>query len=62
MKKSLLIIALICSSAVMFAQGKAKESEQDSIKGYHPYKVEENKKLGGICALVCHSAYRFQPL
>lgn len=45
MKKSLLIIALICSSAVMFAQGKAKESEQDSIKGYHPYKVEENRKF-----------------
>lgn len=45
MKKSLFIIALLCASVTMFAEENTQENKQDSIKGYHPYKLEENKKF-----------------
>jgi len=45
MKKSLFMIALLCFSVSLFAQENAVENEQETIKGIHPYKTEENEKF-----------------
>ena len=52
MKKSLFIIALLCVSVTMFAEEKTQENKQDSVKGVHPYKLEENEK--GIKPEIAH--------
>ena len=39
MKKSLLLISLLCFSVAMLAA-----EETDDVKGAHPYKVEENEE------------------
>lgn len=43
MKKSLLVISLLCFSVAMFAQEEPQQNEE--VKGAHPYKVEENKEV-----------------
>ena len=52
MKKSLFIIAFLCVSVTMFAEEKTQENKQDSVKGVHPYKLEENEK--GIKPEIAH--------
>lgn len=41
MKKSLLLISLLCFSVAMCAQ----EQKSEEVKGAHPYNVEENKEV-----------------
>lgn len=43
MKKSLIIVSLLCFSVAVMAQGKS--SKKDDVKGAHPYKVEQNDKV-----------------
>lgn len=49
MKKSLLVISLLCFAAITtFAQEQAQEFAQEQneeVKGAHPYKLEENKEV-----------------
>ena len=45
MKKSLFIIALLCASVTMFAEENPQENKQDSVKGYHPYNLDEDKNF-----------------
>lgn len=57
MKKGLLFGLIFCFSAVMMAQAEepvqqSQNAENDSIKGVHPYKVEENEK--GIKPEIAH--------
>lgn len=40
MKKSLLLISLLCFAVAMFAQ-----EQNEEVKGAHPYKVEENEEV-----------------
>ena len=44
MKKSLLIIPLLCCSMVLMAQN-AQQNKDQKPKGAHPYKVEENEEV-----------------
>lgn len=54
MKKGLLIGLLVCFSAAMMAQSEEAVQPQttDSLKGVHPYKLEENEK--GVKPEIAH--------
>ena len=53
MKKGILIVSLLCFSFSLMAQEEvAAEQQKDSIKGVHPYKLEENAK--GIKPEIAH--------
>ncbi len=52
MKKSLLILSLLCFSGIMCAQSEVEEQKDDEIKGAHPYKLEENEN--GIADTIAH--------
>lgn len=54
MKKGLLIGLLVCFSAAMMAQSEESVQPQttDSLKGVHPYKLEENEK--GVKPEIAH--------
>lgn len=57
MKKSLLVISLLCFSVAMFAQ---EEQQNEEVKGAHPYKVEENKEVASEYAhwsLIPHAGF-----
>ena len=51
MKKSLLIMSLLCLSVALMAADK-KTDKKDGVKGAHPYKVEENE--GGVVEEYAH--------
>jgi len=55
MKKGLLIVSVLCfafASALQAKEQKNQSQEPDSIKGVHPYKLEENEK--GIKSELAH--------
>ena len=57
MKKSLLVISMLCFSVALFAQEEEQSSE---VKGAHPYKVEENKEVAPEFAhwsLIIHGGF-----
>lgn len=45
MKKGLLVATLLCFSAIMMAQEVQEQVEADTIKGVHPYKIEQNEQI-----------------
>ena len=45
MKKGLLIASLLCFSSYMMAQEVQGQVEADTIKGIHPYKIEQNEHI-----------------
>lgn len=55
MKKGILILSVLCiafASSLQAQEQKNQSQEQDSIKGVHPYKLEENEK--GIKPEIAH--------
>ena len=55
MKKGILILSILCFAIASYAQEqgvKNQQQEPDSIKGVHPYKLEENEK--GIKPEIAH--------